>query len=73
MSSEDSEDDGSFAVCALPWRSEKATSFLLSLDRKLDKRRSRKSKVMTFERKMGLPSDRPKPVAGSTPGWVIRP
>ncbi len=71
MSSEDSEDDGSFTVRPLPWRTEKATSFLLSLDHKRDKRRSRRSKIMTFERAIGSISERPQP--RSVPAWVVNP
>ena len=71
ISSEDSDDDGSFFVRPLPWRSDKVTTFFLNLDRKQDKRRSRKSKVMTYERKRGLPSDRAKPRHGSLPAWTI--
>ena len=71
MSSEDSEDDGSFTVRPLPWRSEKASNFLLGLDHKRDKRRSRKSRIMTFQRKTGEFSERPQP--GSVPAWVVKP
>ena len=72
MSSEDSEDDGSFTVRPLPWRSGKATRFLTSLDLKHRKKQSRKSRVMTYQRSDGLPSDRPKPIAGCVPDWVIK-
>ena len=74
MSSEESEDDGSFTIRPLPWRSEKATSFLLGMDHKHQKRQSRKSLVMTFQRNEGtLPSDRPKPIDGSVPAWAVKP
>ena len=55
----------------LPWRADKVSSFFRSLDKKQDKRRSKKSKVMTYERKTGLPSDRLKPVRGSEPVWTV--
>ena len=56
MSSEDSEEDGSFLTRPLPWRSEKVNKFFSSLDQKLEKKRSKKSKMMTFERKTGQES-----------------
>ena len=73
MSSEDSEDDGLFTVHSLPWRSEKATSLILSLDNKHKKKQSRKSKIMTFDRKDGTVLDRHKPTTGSVPAWAIKP
>ena len=72
ISSEDSEDDGSFTVHPLPWRSGKATRFLTSLDLKHRKKQSRKSRVMTYQRNDGLPSDCPKPIVGCVPDWVIK-
>ena len=68
ISSEDSDEDGSFLVRPLPWRADKVTNFLCSLDKKQDKKRSRKSKIMTLERKTGLASMHAKPIAGSVPG-----
>ncbi len=73
MSSEDSEDDGSFTVRPLPWRSEKANSFLSSLDCKHGKKQSKKSKIMTLCRENRSPSDRSKPIDGSIPAWVFKP
>ena len=73
ISSEDSEDDGSFLVRPLPWRSEKVTNFFCGLAKKQDKKKSRKSKIMTFERKTGPFSQRSKPLAGSTPAWAVQP
>lgn len=73
ISSEDSEDDGSFLIRPLPWRSEKVTSFFCNLDKKQDKKKSHRSKIMTFERKTGPPSQRSKPLDGSVPAWAIRP
>jgi len=71
ISSEDSDEDGTFFVHLLLWRADKVSSFSRSLDRKQDKRRSKKSKVMTFERKTGLPSEHPKPMRGSVPVWTV--
>ena len=44
-SSEDSEEDGSYTVCPLLWRSGKATCFLTCHRKK----QSRKRKVMTYQ------------------------
>ena len=71
MSSEDSNEDGSFIVRPLPWRKEKVTFFLCGLDRKLERRKSRKSKIMTHERKKGPPSCRSRPKPTSIPSWCI--
>ena len=38
VSSEDSDEDGSFFVRPLPWRSEKVNNLFTSLDRKLEKK-----------------------------------
>ena len=73
ISSEDSDEDGSFLVRPLPWRAEKVTNLFCSLDKKQDKKRSKKSKIMTFERKTGLPSYRTKPMERSIPAWTVRP
>lgn len=72
MSSEDSDDDGSFTVRPLPWRSSKISEIINALDEKYNKRRSRKSKVMTFVRKEGSVSDRPQPISGTVPNWCIK-
>lgn len=72
MSSEDSEDDGTFSIRPLPWRSDKASVVYHTLDEKHDRRRSTKSKMMTFERKIGMPSDRKKPHAKSVPDWCLK-
>lgn len=71
MSSEESEEDGSFIVHPLPWRSEKATGIFHGLDKKHDRRKTKRSKVMTFARKRGQLSDRPKPPKGSVPDWTV--
>ena len=71
ISSEDSDEDGSFLVRPLPWRVDKVTNFFSHLDKKCDKRRSKKSRVMIFERKNGLPSERTKPTPGSVPAWTV--
>lgn len=72
MSSEDSEDDGTFTIRPLTWRSSKASEILFALDDKHDKKRSRKSKVMKFKRLEGTPSDRPMPISGTVPSWCIK-
>jgi len=71
MSSEESEEDGSFIVHPLPWRSEKATGVFHSLDKKHDRRKTKRSKVMTFQRKKGHMSDRPIPLKGLVPDWTV--
>ena len=72
ISSEESDEDGSFLVRLLPWRVDKVTNYFFShLDKKCDKRRSKKSRVMTFERKNGLPSERTKPTPWSVPAWTV--
>ena len=73
VSSEESDEDGAFVIHPLPWRSEKVTTFFTSLNRKGDRRKSRKSKMMTFERKTGFMSDRARPCPGSVPDWALRP
>ena len=72
MSSEDNEDDGSFVLHQIPWRSQKANDFITSIDTKYDTKRSKKSKVMTAERIPGTYSDRPKPAEGTLPLWTIK-
>lgn len=71
MSSEDSEDDGAFLVRPLPWRSDKASNFIAALDHKGKKKRSRRSKVMSFTRKVGDLSDRSRP--SGVPSWAVKP
>ena len=72
MSSEDSDDSGSFDVRPLPWRSHSATDFFNALDKKHEKRLSQKSRMMMYSRKQGLASDRPKPATGSVPAWCLK-
>ena len=72
MSSEDSDDDGTFSVRPLPWRSSRASEIYHSLDEKCEKRKSTRSRRMTFTRGKGMPSDRQKPVAGSVPAWCLK-
>lgn len=73
MSSEESEEDGSFSVRPLPWRSEKATHFLKSLDNKIEKKKTKKSQIMTLKRSTGISSDRHVPTTDSVPAWTIKP
>lgn len=72
MSSEESDEEGSFAVKPLPWRSDRTTKFLKTLDSKAEKKKSRKSQSMTFARSTGPISDRPKPADGSVPAWTVK-
>ena len=72
MSSEESEDDGTYTIRPLPWRSEKATDLFYCLDTKSDKKRSKRSRRMTCERLQGPPSDREKPKE-SVPSWCVKP
>lgn len=71
MSSEDSDDEGSFSVRPLPWRSQRATNFFHTLDGKYERKLSVKSKRMKYIRKEGLVSDRERPNTGSVPGWCL--
>jgi len=61
MSSEDEEDDGSFSIRPLPWRSEVFEKILQELDAKTRLSQSKKSKRQTILRKIGEPSARPPP------------
>lgn len=78
ISSEDSdweEDNGgntykTFTVKPIPWRSDRVSNFFHALDRKAKKSASQKSTMMSFVRKVGIPSDRPKPVG--FPEWVYK-
>ena len=72
MSSEDSEDDGTFTIRPLSWRSSRVSELFFGLDDKYDKKRTRKSKVMMFKRMEGSLSDRPKPISGTVPSWCIK-
>lgn len=71
MSSEDSDDDGSFNVRQLPWRSEKATEILYALDNKHTKKVYVRSRRMTFARTDGDMSDRDWPEPGTVPQWSL--
>ena len=75
MSSEESEgsdSDCSFKIRPLLWRNEKVNRLVASLDNKSAKRKSKKSKIMTFKRTEGLPSDRPVPDSRSVSSWTIK-
>lgn len=80
MSSEESDDDVeedpdggegsfSFTVRPLPWRSDKMTKFVLSLDQKFYKTQTKRSQMMMQKRVKGLLSDRPQP--DSLPAWCV--
>ena len=64
MSSEESDDSDdeqeqtTFRVRPLLWRSEKVTSFINRLDQKNKTSTSQRSKCMSVNRSIGLPSDR---------------
>lgn len=72
MSSEESDEDGSFTIRPLPWRSDKVNRLFKNLDSKHEKKQSRKSKMMTSVRKEGDASDRPQPAEGSVPAWCLQ-
>ena len=72
MSSEESDDENEeFVVRPLPWRSDKVDSLYSSLDMKFNKKRSKKSAMMTIHRTKGLPSDRSRP--SGVPDWSLKP
>lgn len=72
MSSEESEDDGTFSVSLLPWRSDNASDFFYGLDSKHTKRSSKKSQKMCFERcELGRKSSRVKPASKGVPEWCF--
>ena len=82
MSSEESESDYDdenercgdirfgFIVRPLPWRSDRVTNFVLSLDQKFYKNQTKRSQMMMQKREKGLPSDRPQP--DSLPDWCVK-
>ena len=74
ISSEESgeEDVGQCVVRPLPWRSEKVTNLFAILDHKHGKYQTVRSKKMSYERRDGLPSDRPKPEDGTLPKWLFQ-
>ena len=72
LSSEDSDEDGSFIIHPLPWRSRKVDNILRSLDRKVDRKKSKRSKLMTFHRNEGSISSRPKPPKGYFSEWILK-
>lgn len=76
MSSEEEEDeDGSFEVRPLPWRSEFFDSVMKELDAKTRSLQPKKSKRQTVLRKVGDHSKRPPPenIDREVNGWTIRP
>ena len=48
-----------------------ATDLLCGLDKKHEKRCSKRSKRMTFERRSGDVSDRERPEDGTVPQWCL--
>ncbi len=71
MSSEESEESDSFRIRPLLWRSQKANKLVYSLDHKSQKKKTKKSILMTQKRSEGMPSDRPVPIGDNIPLWAI--
>ena len=72
ISSEESDgtdDDASFTIRPLVWRSDKVTNFFSHLEKK-NNNSTQRNKRMSLKRKVGLPSDRPPPA--SLPEWMIK-
>ena len=64
MSSEESDNDaevGKFIAKPLPWRSDKVNKLFASLDRKSQRYRGKRSRLMDFNQEIGEVSDRPPP------------
>ena len=76
MSSEESDDEcdgeeqSTFKVHPLLWRSDKVTAFIKKLDLKNKSSTSQQSKRMAMKRSMGLPSDRLPP--DSLSDWMVK-
>ena len=72
MSSEESESDSEAAIVVrpLPWRSRKVESLFDSMDKKHYKNARKRSQKMSFSRRVGDPSDRPRP-NGNYPNWMF--
>ena len=74
MSSEESEDGDeeqtTFQVHPLLWRSDKVTAFIKKLDLKSKNSTSQRSKHMAVKRSIGLPSDRLPP--DSLSKWMVK-
>lgn len=73
MSSDDSETDEGKEVLVLrplPWESTKVKEFKSGLDKASLDKKSPLAKRQMKERKVGVPSSRPKPT-GSVPAWVF--
>ena len=61
MSSEESEDEDVIEVHPIPWRSERVTTFLHSLDDKARDKKSPQARRQMKTRREGAPSSRPQP------------
>ena len=72
MSSEESDDDESFIVHPLSWRSQKYKNFIENLDEAGSNSISVKSKRMRSKRILGTISERPCPDLPSTLSWTIK-
>lgn len=68
-SSEDSDDDGTFTVRSIAWRSNKVSEFFKELDLRHEKKLPNKSRKMTSQRYEGIESNRQQPTEGSVPSW----
>ena len=73
MSSEESENDDVIEVRPLPWRSDRVTTFLHSLDEKAHKKKSPQARRQMKERREGATSSRPKPanVDSTRNAWMF--
>ncbi|XP_063431321.1 uncharacterized protein LOC134713993 [Mytilus trossulus] len=74
MSSEqtDSEDEGSFIVRPLPWRSDDFDKLVKKLDQKHENKLSKRSRRQNNVRKVGAVSSRKKPEVVPGHEWVFR-
>lgn len=74
MSSEqtDSEDEGSFIVRPLPWRSDDFDKLVKKLDQKHENKLSKRSRRQNNIRKVGAVSSRKKPEVVPGHEWVFR-
>ena len=66
MSSEESESDDVIEVRPLPWRSDRVTTFLHSLDGKAREKKSPQARRQMKTRHEGATSSRPRPADGES-------
>ena len=73
MSSEDEEEDGTFSVRPLRWRSAVMDQYVSELDDKIKATKSKKAARQTVQRKLGEMSVRPVPTQVSAEcRWAVR-